>query len=88
MSRYFNYFPKLIYTSNGTSTVITDLMTRPALLQMDIDNSSLYYQYDIQEGDTPEIIASKYYGDAELHWAVMIPNQIIDPLYDWPMAYQ
>jgi len=88
MSRYFTYFPQLAYTNNGITSIITDLMTRPALLQKDLDNASLYYQYDIQDGDTPEIIASKYYGDSELHWAVLIPNQIIDPLYDWPMTYQ
>jgi Base plate wedge protein 53 len=87
MPRFFNYYPKLLYTSNGTSTVITDLMTRPALVGHIFDDASLYYQYDIQDGDTPEMIASKYYGDAELHWAVMIPNNIVDPFYDWPMTF-
>jgi hypothetical protein len=88
MPRYFNYFPKLIYTSNGVSNIVTDLMTRPALIQDILNNSSLYYEYDIQEGDTPEMIASKYYGDPELHWIILITNQITDPFYDWPMTYQ
>ena len=88
MPRYFNYFPKLVYSSNGTSTIITDLMTRPALIQDILNNSSLYYEYDIQEGDTAEMIASKYYGDPELHWIVLITNQITDPFYDWPLSYQ
>ncbi len=48
-------------------------------------NSSLFYPYDIQDGDTPEIIASKYYGSPEKHWIVLMFNDIIDPQYDWPL---
>jgi hypothetical protein len=88
MSRYFNYFPKLLYTTNNTTSIVTDLLTRPALIQDILDNTSLYYEYDVQEGDTPEIVASRYYGDAELHWVILIVNQITDPFYDWPMSYQ
>jgi hypothetical protein len=66
----------------------TNLLTRIATVKGEIDTSSLYYEYNIKDGDTPEIIASKYYGDAELHWVVLIFNDIIDPFYDWPMEYR
>ena len=88
MSRYFNYFPKLLYKTNNTTSIVTDLLTRPALIQDILNNTSLYYEYAIQEGDTPEMVASRYYGDAELHWVILIVNQITDPFYDWPMTYQ
>jgi transglutaminase-like putative cysteine protease len=45
-----------------------------------------YYQYDIQEGDTPEIIAYKYYNDIYRYWIVMFSNQLLDPQWDWPMS--
>jgi hypothetical protein len=88
MSKYFSKFPKLIYTRQGVSNLATDLLTRIDTIKGVLDNTSLFYTYSIQEGDTPEMIASKYYGDAELHWIVLIFNEIIDPFYDWPMHYQ
>ena len=88
MSRYFNEFPKLIYTRDKVTNLVTNLLTRVAKVKGEIDTSSLYYDYNIKDGDTPEIIASKYYGDAELHWVVLIFNDIIDPFYDWPMEYR
>ena len=39
-------------------------------------------------GDTPEIIASKYYGDPEKHWIVLLANDIINPFFDFPLNYQ
>jgi hypothetical protein len=88
MPRYFNEFPKLIYTRDSVTSLVTNLLTRIATVKDEIDTSSLYYEYNIKDGDTPEIIASKYYGDAELHWVVLIFNDIIDPFYDWPMEYR
>jgi hypothetical protein len=88
MPRYFKEFPKLAYTKDNVTSLVTNLLTRIATIKGNIDNASLYYQYDIKDGDTPEMIASKYYGDAELHWVVLIFNNIIDPFYDWPMTYQ
>ena len=88
MSKYFSKFPKLIYTRKGVSNLATDILTRIDTIKGVLDNTSLFYTYNIQEGDTPEMIASKYYGDAELHWIVLIFNEIIDPFYDWPMHYQ
>jgi hypothetical protein len=88
MPRYFYEFPKLLYTRDGVTNLVTNLLTRIATVKGEIDTSALYYEYVIKDGDTPEIIASKYYGDAELHWVVLIFNDIIDPFYDWPMEYR
>jgi hypothetical protein len=88
MSKYFSKFPKLIYTRQGVSNLATDILTRIDTIKGVLDNTSLFYTYSIQEGDTPEMIASKYYGDSELHWIVLIFNEIIDPFYDWPMHYR
>ena len=56
----------------------------PSLLQ----NPLLFYSYDIQEGDTPEIVANKYYGDPYRYWMVLLCNQIIDPQWNWPLTSQ
>ena len=46
----------------------------------------LFDTYDIKNGETPESIAFKLYGDAELHWVVMLINNITDRFHDWPMS--
>jgi hypothetical protein len=86
--QYFNTLPKIIYTKNRKSTIYTNLMARVSLYPQLLKDPSLYYQYDIQEGDTPEIIAEKYYGDSYRYWIVMFVNQLMDPIWDWPMSQQ
>jgi len=86
MPRYFSKFPKLLYTKDTKSTIVTNLLARIATVRGTIDNNSIFYEYDIQEGDTPEIIASKYYDDVELHWVVMLFNDVFDPFYDMPLS--
>lgn len=86
MARYFDKFPKMMSLKDGK--VITNLLIRVGVIK-DIQHLTvIYYPYNIQEGDTPELIASKFYDDAEKHWVVTILNDIYDPYYDWPMTYQ
>ena len=44
--------------------------------------------YYVQDGDTPEILAERAYGDAGAGWIIMYANEIYDPLYDWPLDYE
>ena len=46
----------------------------------------LYDTYDVKNGETPESIAFKLYDDAELHWVVMLVNNITDRFHDWPLS--
>jgi hypothetical protein len=84
--QYFSTLPKIVKTgSDGTSVLMTNLMARVSVMPEILKNPLVYYQYDIQEGDTPEIIAHKYYGDSYRFWIVLFVNEIIDPQWDWPM---
>lgn len=90
MAKYFNYFPKTFYTSNNNASgvdTITNVISRFGFEQKLKENSLVFYEYNIQESDTPEIIASKYYDSPERHWIVLLFNDIIDPQYDWPLQY-
>jgi hypothetical protein len=42
--------------------------------------------YTIQDGETPDSIAYKEYGDSEWFWTILILNNIIDIHDMWPMA--
>jgi hypothetical protein len=52
-----------------------------------LNNISAYYVYTINDGDKPEILAEKIYKDPEAHWMILYANDIVDPLYEWPLNY-
>jgi len=84
--QYFDTLPKVIYSDPVTGRkLLTNLMARVSMMPQVLQNPVVYYPYDIQEGDTPEIIAYKYYGDSYRYWIVLFANQILDPQWDWPM---
>jgi hypothetical protein len=86
---YFNRLPKIITPDqNGYPILMTNLMARASMVQELLNNPMNFYEYAIQEGDTPEIVAEKYYGDPFMYWIVMFSNQILDPIWDWPMSYK
>ena len=84
--QYFDTLPKIIKTdTSGNSSLMVNLMARCSVIPDILNNPLVYYSYDIQEGDTPEIIAYKYYGDSYRYWIVLYVNQILDPQWQWPL---
>ena len=45
----------------------------------------LFDKYDVKEGEKPEDVAFKWFGDPELHWVILMTNNVTDRYYDWPM---
>jgi len=89
MSKYFNFFPNTLYTVDTiTGDAVKNLTARFSFEESFKNNTSVCYEYNIQDSDTPEIIASKFYGDPERHWVVLMFNDITDPQFDWPMDYR
>jgi len=88
MAKFFNYFPRTFYTSNNDTTgvdSVINITARSAFEKTLRENSTNFYSYQIQDSDTPEIIADKYYDNPERHWIVLLFNDIIDPQWDWPL---
>lgn len=88
MAKFFSYFPKTFYIANNSTSgvdVVTNIITRFKFEDSLKNNSTAFYPYQIQDTDTPEIIADKYYGDSEKHWVVLLFNDIVDPQFDWPL---
>jgi hypothetical protein len=52
-----------------------------------LSNGLNFYLYDVQDGDTPEIVAHKYYNDVSRFWIVLYCNEMMDPQWDWPLSY-
>jgi len=85
--KYFNTLPKTLITDyNGAGVTVTNIIARAELRESLLRNPLLFYSYDIQDGDTPEIVAEKYYGDPYRYWIVLFSSQLLDPQWDWPMS--
>jgi hypothetical protein len=88
MARYFNFFPKTLYVKPNDSPdadLVTNITSRFGFESSFKENSAVFYEYEIRDGDTPEIIAGKIYGDSEKHWVILNYNDIVDSNYDWPL---
>tara|TARA_A100001015_G_C14974627_1_gene706672 strand:+ start:441 stop:974 length:534 start_codon:yes stop_codon:yes gene_type:complete len=86
---YFKNFPVIPYDSVGDLQFkdVTNLLRRVGLRAKLKSNTSLFDTYDVKEGETPEIIAHKLYGDSKLHWVILIINEITDRYHQWPMSF-
>ena len=84
---YFESFPFIPYDSvgNGEFKVVTNLLKRVAIRSKVKTNVMLFDTYDVKESETPEMIADKLYGDSELHWIVLLFNNITDRYHQWPL---
>ena len=86
---YFSSFPVIPYGStDGTVKNVTNLLRRVAIRTKVKSDAALYDTYNVKNGETPEIIADKLYEDPELHWVVLLINNVTDRYHDWPMSEQ
>jgi|TARA_R110002096_G_scaffold361675_2_gene554784 hypothetical protein len=83
---YFSSFPTIPYDSvgNGDFKMVTNLLKRVSIRSKVKANVSVFDTYDIKEGETPEMIADKLYDDSQLHWIVLMMNNITDRYHQWP----
>lgn len=89
MANYFNYYPKVVYNLNDKNILdtIVNLTTNFTFIGDIVNNSSVYYEYTIADGDTPEIISYKLYSDPFYHWIILKINNIVDIKTQWPCDY-
>ena len=83
---YFANFPVIPYDSvgNGDFKLVTNLLKRVAVRSKIKTNVLIFDTYDVKEGETPEILADKLYDDPELHWVILLVNDITDRYHQWP----
>ena len=46
----------------------------------------LFDNYDVIDGERPEDVAFKWFGDTEYHWVILMTNNITDRYYQWPLT--
>ena len=85
---YFGHFPLIPYDSvgDGDFKLVTNLLKRVAVRSKVKTNVLVFHTYDIRMGETPEEIADKLYNDPELHWVVLLMNDVTDRYHQWPLT--
>ena len=86
---YFTRFPKGQYIIPGTKEykLVTDLWRRIKIRDKIKDEASLYSEYFVADGERPETIAERHFGSPELHWIILITNNVTDGLHGWPLSF-
>lgn len=85
---YFKNFPITYYSvEDGANVKVVTNITLRAVINDEVKNNySLYDEYDVIDGETPEILADKFYRNSNYHWVILHLNEILDPRYDWPLT--
>jgi len=76
---YFKSFPTTLWDKKE----MVDISRRATILNKVKGDPYGFVPYTVQDGDTIEMIAYHYYGDAELSWLILLANNIIDPYEDF-----
>lgn len=79
--KYFEKFPIIQYANN----YVRNITERAVVLNVVYNNPTLYYSYDIEQGERPDNIADRYYNDEYMGWILHLTNKVVDPYYDWYM---
>lgn len=85
---YFSKFPLIKYDikGDGNTKLVPNIFKRIRVRRGLADNVILYEKMFVQDGDTPDIMADRVYGDPTLHWILLLINNVVDPYYDWPCS--
>ena len=85
---YFSRFPMMIYDVKGNDNykLLPDILRRVKQRNAIASGQFIFDTYDVVNGEKPEDIAFKWCGDAQLHWIILMTNNITDRYYQWPMT--
>ena len=66
--------------------LLPDILRRVKQRNVSASGQFIFDTYDVRNGEKPEDIAYKWFGDAQLHWVILMTNNITDRYYQWPMS--
>lgn len=90
---YFSNLPNLNYAvsinkAGKTNDILIKDYFRLLRLREDIKRTdTLYVTYVVQDGERPDQIAHKEYGEEQFYWMILQVNNITDYNNQWPLSY-
>ena len=91
---YFNIVPNIAYDQKPISFpfsesdyIVAKNFFRRYKLNDDIFSQAVYFKkYAIEDGERPDTIAKKVYGNPFYDWVILLTNNVINAQYDWPLS--
>jgi len=85
---YFSRFPMMTYDVAGNKDykLLPDILRRVKLRSGLRSSSFMFDKYDVKDGEKPEDVAFKWFGDPEYHWVILMTNNVTDRYYQWPLS--
>lgn len=87
---YFSNMPVINYPIkvNGKPKVVNarNILVRAKFLDYVKDTQSAYLTYTIRDGERPDTLSNRVYGRPDLHWVILLFNEIINPMFEWPLS--
>lgn len=89
---YFENFNNIKYAVSTNKAGIPNYITIKDFFQLlrvrdDVfKEDTLYTEYYIQNGERPESISYKLYGDEQYYWIILQINDIVDYYNQWPLS--
>lgn len=78
-STLFSKFPAITYND----VVATNITIRLKMDRMVEEKLLVFYPYTVTEGERADVIAHRYYKDANYAWLIYLANGISNPLEEW-----
>ena len=87
-SGFFKSIPNIQYDfkSDGKFFRAKDLFRKVSTWSYLQEGISGYSYYRITEGERPDVVASKLYGDGILYWTFFLVNENLQDFNDWPKS--
>jgi hypothetical protein len=85
---FFDKFPYIDYDilGDGEKKKIKNFFRRFDFRENVRKFGTIYTKWVVRDEDTPQIIAHKLYNSTHYYWVVLMINQMIDPMFDFPMT--
>lgn len=77
----FDNYEKITYNIGGKDLTLADIFK--SISFKDVETSSAFYDYYIQDGETPEIVSARLYQTTAYSWLILLVNNIADIKNEW-----
>ena len=78
MSEFFQHYPQISYNISGTKPTklktVINLMEKAKLKGMVKEDIVSYFPYSIREGERPDHVSEKVYGNVKYTWLIFLIN--------------
>ena len=91
---YFSILPNiqydekpLVYPYSESEFVVAKNLFRKYKINADVFSYAVFFKkYILKDGETPDLLANKAYGNPFYDWVILITNSVVNRHFDWPLS--